>query len=106
MRLSSIEVQHIIKAISPFVKNNTATLHLYGSRVDDAKKGGDIDLLLIFESQKQSEALISEKHKLLAEIKYLIGDQKIDLKITHRQAITNDHFLQMIIPTSIILHQW
>ena len=47
MRLASDKIDHLktaIKAIMP-----TAKIYLFGSRVDDSKKGGDIDLLILGE---------------------------------------------------------
>jgi predicted nucleotidyltransferase len=54
-----------------------AHIWLFGSRVDDAKKGGDIDI-----------AILSEKIKLLERIKIrrnivdVLGEQKIDIVVS------------------------
>ncbi len=88
------------------VNEGSAILYLYGSRADDAQKGGDIDLLLLFENQKSASETLAKKHNLLAEIKKLIGDQKIDLKITYKQAISDDPFLKTRLPKAIALHKW
>ena len=51
---------------------------LFGSRVDDSKKGGDIDLYLrpIVNDAAQ---LAKARFTFLARLKQRIGDQKIDL---------------------------
>ena len=50
-------------------------IFLFGSRVDDTKKGGDIDLYLVVENSN----LFRKKLKFLAKIKRVIGEQKIDV---------------------------
>jgi len=51
-------------------------IYLFGSRVDDTKKGGDIDLYLIL---KEKTNLFRKKLKFLAKIKKELGEQKIDI---------------------------
>lgn len=51
-------------------------IYLFGSRVDDTKKGGDIDLYLVLEEKTD---LFRKKLKFLAKIKRIIGEQKIDV---------------------------
>jgi predicted nucleotidyltransferase len=49
---------------------------LFGSRADDCKKGGDIDLFI--ETNDKTD-LFEKKIKFLAQIKKAIGEQKIDV---------------------------
>lgn len=51
-------------------------IFLFGSRVDDNDKGGDIDLYLVLKSHQD---LFKKKIKFLAGIKKELGDQKIDV---------------------------
>lgn len=51
-------------------------IYLFGSRVDDSKKGGDIDLYL---APKDNSGLFEKKIKFLAKVKREIGEQKIDV---------------------------
>ncbi|HLB57638.1 MAG: hypothetical protein A3C55_05130 [Gammaproteobacteria bacterium RIFCSPHIGHO2_02_FULL_42_13] len=104
MRLTPTEIDQIIKAVNPFIKTMRAELRLYGSRVSDALKGGDIDLLLLLENKENTDILLSKKHNILAAIKANIGDQKIDLKMAVQN--TDDPFVQLILPKSIVLHHW
>lgn len=53
-----------------------AQVYLFGSRTDDTKKGGDIDILII-----SNKINLSEKIKILSSIFDSIEEQKIDLVI-------------------------
>lgn len=76
MRLTLNQQQEIVKTfLEVFEKGE---IRLFGSRVDDTKKGGDIDLYV----QPLSPQNIAEKRiTFLAKLKRKIGDQKIDLVI-------------------------
>ncbi len=50
---------------------------LFGSRADDGKKGGDIDLLV--ETPSAVSLAFTEKINALAEIQAKLGEQRIDL---------------------------
>jgi len=74
MRLNGKEINIIKEVISQFDSN--AEVKLFGSRIDDAKKGGDIDLLII-----SDKITFSNKLSILIKLKEQIGDQKIDIII-------------------------
>jgi len=61
MRLKNNEVDIIRKTISNIFDD--ATVYLFGSRLDDTKKGGDIDLFVIAKN-----ATFSNKIKALAKL--------------------------------------
>lgn len=74
MRLSPLEhqlIQDSITAIDP-----DAEIYLFGSRVDDQARGGDIDLLVL-----SSRIDFMTKLDLLARLHQRLGEQKIDLII-------------------------
>ena len=52
-------------------------LWLFGSRINDQKKGGDIDLYV--ETHLDSDQAIKSKFSFLSSVKDKIGDQKIDV---------------------------
>ena len=51
-------------------------IYLFGSRVDDSKKGGDIDLYMVLPNL---ENLVKKKIDFLVAVKREIGNQKIDV---------------------------
>ena len=78
MRLSP-NYHKVIKETFKLVFNGKA-IYLFGSRVDDSKKGGDIDLYLILKDEDlKNEELFEKKIKFLSKIKRNIGEQKIDI---------------------------
>lgn len=52
---------------------------LFGSRVDDSKRGGDIDLYI--EAQCAPEEAFGREMKLSAELYLMLDDQKIDVVV-------------------------
>lgn len=74
MRLNSQTIEVIKKYYREIFLDGD--VYLFGSRVDDTKRGGDIDLYL---TPKDHSELFRKKIKFLASIKREIGDQKIDV---------------------------
>ena len=93
VRLSEIEKTAIIKAISQFDPN--ARIYVFGSRADDSKRGGDLDILIFSTRLK-----IVDKIKIKASIFDKIEEQKIDLVITDNQ---DDAFVKMILEDAVEL---
>ena len=56
-------------------------IYLFGSRTDDQKKGGDIDLYIIPDQKQTPEQRYDQKIKFLVALQLAIGEQKIDLVI-------------------------
>ena len=74
MRLNSETVQVLQKIfLQVFGKGE---LYLFGSRVDDARRGGDIDLYLVADNR---DRMGEKRIEFLAQVKRQIGDQRIDL---------------------------
>lgn len=74
MRLSERYIAVIKKYFNEYFKDGD--IYLFGSRVDDSKKGGDIDLYLVLEEHSN---LFEKKIKFLSRVKRELGDQKIDI---------------------------
>ena len=80
MRLNTNEISEI-KAVTHSVFGVNARVTLFGSRIDDSKKGGDIDLLIKCDKTISRDELYQLKLKFLIQLKKRIGDQKIDVLI-------------------------
>jgi predicted nucleotidyltransferase len=78
MRLSDHEIASILKTARQ-IYGNDVQVYLYGSRVDDTKKGGDIDLLITSSESDANLLNLENKLNFLAELQDKIGDQKIDV---------------------------
>ncbi len=79
MRLTQTEIEAIKdEALASFGRN--VSVYLFGSRTDDMKKGGDIDLIIKPELS-QGQQFFKKKIEFLVNLKDRIGDQKIDLLI-------------------------
>ena len=79
MRLSLFEIETIVKLKNKYFGKNDK-IYLFGSRVDDSKKGGDIDLFIDLENKEQE--YYDKKQKFIAELQEHLGEQKIDLVIS------------------------
>ncbi len=79
MRLTKPQVDVICASV---VKNfgQSARVWLFGSRVDNQSKGGDIDLYIEPEIQDPA-ALVDAKLHFLLELHKKLGQQKIDVVI-------------------------
>ena len=76
MRITENEIS-AIKSLAKKNFGNGTLVFLFGSRIDDDKKGGDIDLFIT--NKEKSKLTISCKIEFLTELKLLIGEQKIDV---------------------------
>jgi predicted nucleotidyltransferase len=79
MRRSPDQVQAIRHAATASFGDDTA-VWLFGSRVDDAKKGGDIDLL-VRPAPTAADQPFAKKVRMLTLLERLLGERKIDLVI-------------------------
>ena len=77
MRLSSSQIEAIKQETEHFF-GAKAEVWLFGSRVDDTAKGGDVDLYVRAVSSDADE-LADARFAFLARLKRRMGDRKIDL---------------------------
>ena len=93
MRLEDYEIRAIKDAI--YKMDSKAAVYLFGSRVDDTKKGGDIDLLVL--SQRLDKI---DGWTIKDEICDKIGQQKIDIVITND---TDEPFVRIALREGVLL---
>ena len=74
MRLSKQQHQAIKKYFLEVFQEGH--IYLFGSRTNDTKKGGDIDLYI---QTPNKEKLVHKKLDFLVKLKRVIGNQKIDV---------------------------
>ena len=82
MRLS----QDTIKTINTLAQKhfgNDCEVYIFGSRVDDAKRGGDIDIYI---ETSLIENIFDAKLEFLTALHKAIGEQKIDLVVKKRES--------------------
>ena len=85
MRLSEYEVVRIKQIVAEYFGPD-ARVRLFGSRADDTRRGGDIDLLV--ESSLEREDAFRAKVEALTDLHLALGEQKIDLVTS---SVDNEH---------------
>lgn len=93
MRISTLEIDNLLRSVKSIDRN--ALVYLFGSRTDNHKKGGDIDIAIL-------SKLVNIKEKI--EIKYnfyqAFGEQKLDLLIVSDE---NMPFWQVVKDEAVLL---
>ena len=90
MRLQTKEI-NIIRQVAKDIYGNGVKVYLFGSRTDDSKRGGDIDLLV--RTPQQNHGVLS-RIRMIARLKELLGDQKIDIIGDHEQSVVAKEALE------------
>ena len=93
MRLEQNEISAIKSAVFDF--DDLAKVFLFGSRVDDHAKGGDIDVLVLSQAISRREQ-IAIKRAIFDQI----GEQKIDLIV---ESDLSQPFTRLILEKAILL---
>ena len=78
MRLSPEQVSAIVSATAELAGHDARVL-LFGSRLDDSARGGDIDLLV--ECPRPVEQPVVLAARLEARLQCRLGDQRIDVLV-------------------------
>lgn len=93
MRLSEFEISSIKSTIAAF--DPDARVYLFGSRADDAERGGDIDLLIM-----SHRLTSSDRGAIRWRLWELIGEQKIDIVVADDES---DPFVRIALKTGVQL---
>jgi uncharacterized protein len=96
MRLEESDARGIADAVRAL--DPAAQVFLFGSRVDDSKKGGDIDLLVLSEIMR-----FDDKISLLIALEACLGERKIDLVLRRPDSVLADPFVQSILVSAVRL---
>jgi predicted nucleotidyltransferase len=98
MRLTPAQIDTIRQAATTAFGQGTS-VWLFGSRVDDTKKGGDIDLLVCpntrtseagtnstnLNDEAKPQPSFMQKIKMLNLLEQQLGERKIDIVVEHPQ---------------------
>ena len=93
MRLKESEISIIKEAIISL--DQSAKIYLFGSRVYDDKKGGDIDLLVI-----SGKLTTRDKSRIRINLYDKIGEQKIDIVLARN---LRNPFVRIALKEGILL---
>ncbi len=93
MRLKPSEVEVIKNAVHNV--DSSAAVYLFGSRVDDTKRGGDIDLLIM------SDTLTGDQvRSIRLALHDKLGEQKLDILIAKD---TSEPFVRIALREGVLL---
>lgn len=79
MRLTDIQQKTIVNAVRETLGDSVG-VRLFGSRLDDEKKGGDIDLYIKMNQPVEHPALTMAR--IQAKIIMQLGEQKVDVVLS------------------------
>ena len=90
MRLNEHYRQTIVR-VAKEVYGETVQVYLFGSRINDQKRGGDIDLLVPTVGAKKG---FMGRLQMASKLKWLPGDQKIDIVGDHEESLVVEEALR------------
>ena len=77
MRLSTRQITTIKQTVTSLLGSDGVQIFLFGSRLNDDAKGGDIDLLIETAVKQANRASMASK--IMASLQIRLGDQHIDV---------------------------
>jgi predicted nucleotidyltransferase len=80
MRLLQKEINDIKSTFKDIFNNGK--IYLFGSRIDDTKRGGDIDLFIELDHKISIDEMMKKRTQFKLKLYELIGEQKIDVVIS------------------------
>jgi len=100
MRLTSFEITSIVDLAKKHF-TATAQVYLFGSRVNDQLKGGDIDLFIQADSELYR---LETKIRFLMDLERAIGERKIDVVFDDDRVKKQSAFYHSIQTTKQLLN--
>jgi len=94
MRLSEEEISTLKAGLREL--DDEARLYLFGSRADDSRRGGDIDLIIISRKLDKKQIRVL-RHRFYEKF----GEQKVDIIIDNGDK--RDPFVKRIFPQAVPL---
>jgi predicted nucleotidyltransferase len=91
VRIADTEKQALVQAVRQV--DQDAHIWLFGSRVDDTKKGGDIDIAVL-----SGKIKLPERMKIRRNSVDVLGEQKIDIVVS---ADGQDPFFRLAVETGV-----
>ncbi len=101
MRLTA-QQQATVRATVAETFGSDAQVRLFGSRVDDSRRGGDIDLL-VTTTQSDVATLMSAEIALLTKLQMKLGEQKIDVLLDYPSRKVRPPIFAIALETGILL---
>lgn len=101
MRLNPVQIK-AIKESAALCFSPSARVWLFGSRVDDARRGGDIDLLVEADPADLADSS-TRANRFAVQIQNRIGEQKIDVITTGRGEPDDRRIVQVARATGLPL---
>ena len=99
MRLNELEIS-VINSMARKHFGNDVKVILFGSRVDDNQRGGDIDLF-IYKADGES-ITVRKKIEFITSLLFQIGEQRVDV-VLDRPELRKTLFYQTILKKGIPL---
>ena len=101
MRLTA-QQQATVRATVLETFGSGAQVRLFGSRADDNRRGGDIDLL-VTTPERDVQVLMRAEIALLTKLQNQLGEQKIDLLLDYPSRKVRPPILSIALQTGILL---
>lgn len=83
MRLSAVE-RRAVESASRETLPAGARVLLFGSRVDDSRRGGDIDLLIELPQLLPADDVVARRARFIARLYRLLEERRIDVLVTQQ----------------------
>ena len=102
MRLDDKTIK-TIKRFGLFYFGSNAKIYIFGSRVDDFKKGGDIDIYIETDLAVNSSELFNLESSYWVSLQKALGERKIDIIVNDINFNKNNYIYEIAKKTGITI---